>query len=306
MIFSELYGAYYNAMAKIIDKAIAHPLEKGELSQIVSEYAFGESVMNIEAAIKEERWQLIKKDGTTPLVNSPTMPLTTLQKRWLKAISLDPRMRLFGDELQELDDVEPLFTQDDYCIFDRYADGDPYEDEGYISNFRLILDAIKNRYPLKVKMHSRTGREVYIKVIPEKLEYSEKDDKFRMIGTGRRYKDTINLARIISCKKYEGEYEERTVTRSNKREKEVIFELYDERKALDRVLLHFAHFKKQVEKIDEKAYRVAVAYDEDDEKEIVIRILSFGPMVKVTAPEEFVELVKLKLIGQMKQRSCEH
>ena len=44
MIFSELYGAYYNAMAKIIDKAIAHPLEKGELSQIVSEYAFGESV----------------------------------------------------------------------------------------------------------------------------------------------------------------------------------------------------------------------------------------------------------------------
>ena len=31
MIFSELYGAYYNAMAKIIEAAIDHPIEIGEI-----------------------------------------------------------------------------------------------------------------------------------------------------------------------------------------------------------------------------------------------------------------------------------
>ena len=63
MIFSELYGAYYTTMAKIIERAIAHPLEKGELRSIVNEYAFGESIINIDSAISEERWQLIRKDG---------------------------------------------------------------------------------------------------------------------------------------------------------------------------------------------------------------------------------------------------
>ena len=80
-------------------------------------------------------------------------------------------------------------------------------------------------------------------------------------------------------------------------------ELVDERKALERVLLHFAHFKKQAEKIDEKHYRITVYYDKDDETEMVIRVLSFGPMIKVTAPVHFIELIKKRL---MEQKSCEH
>ena len=101
MIFSELYGAYYNAVAKIIERAIEHPLKKGELADIVSEFAFGESILNIESAIQEERWQLIKKDGTTPIVHNPSMPMTELQKKWLKAISMDPRIQLFEDVIAE-------------------------------------------------------------------------------------------------------------------------------------------------------------------------------------------------------------
>ena len=39
----------------------------------------------------------------------------------------------------------------------------------------------------------------------------------------------------------------------------------------------------------------------DDETEIVIRVLSFGPMIKVIAPEHFENLIKERLI---KQKSC--
>lgn len=303
MIFSELYGAYYMTMSKIIERAIEHPLEKGELKSIVEKYAFGESILNIDSAIAEEKWQLIKKDGTTPLVNVPSLPLTILQKRWLKAIAQDPRMKLFEDEILGLDDVEPLFTQEDFCVFDKYADGDKFEDAAYIRNFRLILDAIRKKYPLEITTASRKGRELSMVVIPEYLEYSEKDDKFRLIGTGRKYEDTINLGRITACEPYTKEYTPRAKTRSNKQTKVVEFELFDERKALERVLLHFAHFKKQAERMDGDKYKIVVTYDKDDETEILICILSFGPMIRVTGPDSFVNLIKDRL---NKQKSCGH
>jgi len=303
MIFSELYGAYYTTMAKIIERAIAHPLEKGELRSIVNEYAFGESIINIDSAISEERWQLIRKDGTTPIRNIPTMPQTILQKRWLKAISLDPRIKLFEDEMAGPDDVEPLFTQEDFYVFDKYKDGDKFDDAAYIRNFRCILDAVKKKYPLKIAMVNRKGKEVYFTVMPERLEYSEKDDKFRLIGKGRKYADTINLGRIIFCEPYEGEYTPRKNTREITNLRNVELEVIDERKALERALLHFAHFKKQAERIEGDKYKVTVTYDGDDETEILIRILSFGPMVKVTGPDHFLNLIKDRL---KKQKSCGH
>lgn len=98
MIFSELYSAYYNAVAEILKDAIDHPLQGDELRKLVEKHAFGESIWNIERSLFEEKWQLIFSDGTTPILKEPTMPLTTMQKRWLKAIVLDPRIRLFQDE----------------------------------------------------------------------------------------------------------------------------------------------------------------------------------------------------------------
>ena len=82
----------------------------------------------------------------------------------------------------------------------------------------------------------------------------------------------------------------------------VIFELTNQRNALERVLLHFAHFEKQAEKVDEDKYLVTVYYDKEDETEIVIRLLSFGPMIKVVAPRHLVDLIKERLINQ---KSCE-
>jgi len=288
-------------MAKIIERAMEHPLEKDELRSIVTQYAFGESILNIESSIAEEKWQLIKKDGTTPIVNTPSMPLTILQKRWLKAVATDPRIKLFEDEISGLDDVEPLFSQEDFYVFDKYADGDAFEDETYIKNFRLILDAIRNKYPLKITTLGRKDRERVCVVMPEYLEYSEKDDKFRLICTGRKYGDIVNLGRIITCEPYTEEYVARKNTRSNKKTEIVEFELVDERNALERVLLHFAHFKKQAERVDEKKYKVSIMYDKDDETEILIRVLAFGPMIRVTGPNHFVDLMKERL---QRQRSC--
>jgi len=300
MIFSELYSAYYNTVATIISGILDGEHSEQELQKIVADRAFGESVLTIMPSLKSEKWQLVHSDMTTKLEHKPTMPLTTLQKRWLKAISLDPRVKLFGVVFPDLGDVEPLFTSADYYIYDQYIDGDPFEDAQYIRNFRIVLDAIRKGTQIKFEMINRKGNMMFVRCRPLRLEYSEKDDKFRVVTAGWRAVSTVNLAKIRSCA-YDMGYR-----RVSGREKTVVYDtitvkIRDERNAMERFMLHFAHFEKQAEKLDKKHYLVKIKYAHDDESEMVIRILSFGPMIEVMEPESFRKLVIEKL---EKQLSC--
>lgn len=300
MIFSELYSAYYNTVTAIISAIIDGEHSEKELQKIVADRAFGESVLTIMPSLKSEKWQLVHSDMTTPLEHKPMTPLTMLQKRWLKAISLDPRVKLFGVEFPDLEDVEPLFTSADYYIYDKYSDGDPFEDEQYIRQFRIILEAIRKGSQIKFEMINRKGNAMFVRCRPVRLEYSEKDDKFRLITAGWRAVSIVNLAKIRACAHYTGERQ------AIGREKPVIYDtvtvkIRDERNAMERFMLHFAHFEKQAEKLDNKHYLVKIKYAHDDEPEMVIRILSFGPMAQVVEPESFRKLVIEKL---EKQLSC--
>ena len=300
MIFSELYSAYYNAVASILSALIDGNSSEEEVQKIVIDRAFGESMLTILPSLKNEKWQLMYPDMTTALEHKPTLPLTTLQKRWLKAVSLDPRVKLFGVEFPALCDVEPLFTPADYLIYDKYSDGDPFEDPEYIRQFRVILEAIRKGTQIKFEMLNRKGNVMFVRCRPVRLEYSEKDDKFRLITAGWRAVSVVNLAKIRACVHYHGERravgEEKTVIYDT-----VTVKICDERNAMERFMLHFAHFEKQAEKLDKKHYLVKIKYAHDDESEMVIRILSFGPMVEVLEPESFKYLIIEKL---EKQLSC--
>lgn len=300
MIFNEIYSAYYNTVAKIIAAVIAGSPDEKSINRIISDNAFGESVLTVLPSLKGEKWQLVHSDMTTPLKHRPTMPLTLIQKQWLKAISLDPRIKLFGIELGGLDGVEPLFTAEDYCIYDKYSDGDPFCDEKYIKHFRTILSAMKNGQNLKIEMLNRNGNTVYAGCKPEKLEYSEKDDKFRLVASGCRFIKTININRITKCRIYTGD----TVIKSAPPEPAyewVTLKVKEERNTLERCLMHFAHFEKRAERADDH-YLLHIKFNRDDEPEMVIRVLSFGPTVEVLESESFKRLIIAKLKSQ---KSCE-
>ena len=298
MIFSELYSAYYNAVAAIISDILDGEHSEKELQKIVSERAFGESLLTIMPSLKNEKWQLVHSDMTTSLEHKPTMPLTTLQKQWLKAILLDPRVKLFGVEFPNLDGVEPLFTPEDYYVYDKYSDGDPFEDEEYIRQFRIILEAIRKDSQIKFEMVNRKGNTMFVRCRPVRLEYSEKDDKFRLITVGWRAVSTINLVKMKNCTHYIGDKELDNFEREKKQETLTAL-ISDERNALERFMLHFAHFEKSAEKIDEKTYLAKIKYELDDETEIAIRVLSFGPMVEALGPESLRNLVIEKLKKQL-------
>ena len=297
MLFSEIYGSYFQVVAAVLAEAAEGGLTDSRLTELVREKAFAESVLSIPAALRSGEWPLLAEDLSPILRHSPTMPLTELQKRWLKSLLLDRRIKLFAPDTTGLEDVEPLYRPDTFVWFDQYADGDPYEDRRYIECFRTILQSLRERRRLRLRFHGRTSVRHSAVCVPYRLEYSAKDDKFRLLTAGDRAIDTVNVARIHTCELLEA-YGPEAVRRPQKCLRELVLLLHEERNALERVLLHFSHFEKETRKLDEGLYRIDLRYDQNDETELLIRVLSFGPMLEVTAPEEFIALVNRRLEQQ--------
>lgn len=298
MLFSEVYSAYFSTVAAIITESLECELSAKRIDEIVRERAFSESILSIMPALKNGEWAVLNKDFKTPIKNKPSMPLTILQKRWLKAISLDPRIALFDVSVSSgLNDVEPLFVPDDFVFFDRYTDSDPFADEGYVTCFKTILTAMREKRRLHIKYRNRHDRLMHGRFIPYRLEYSSKDDKFRLETAGGRYAAYINLKRIDSCELIE-EYDAKSLYVPKRREASVRFTLKNERNALNRVMLHFSDCRKETRRLDNGMYDVELWYEAQDETEMLIRILSFGPMLGVTAPNSFISLIKSRISMQ--------
>lgn len=300
MIFNEIYGCYYNAVAKMISLAVDGELTESKMNEIASEYAFEESLLTIIPALKNQDWQLIDHEFETPIANAPAMPMTILEKRWLKTILLDPRIALFQIPMGELKDVEPLFEPGDIVYFDRYLDGDSYDDPTYVAIFRTIRQAIKERRKIRVKFRNNKDQVRTHLLEPVKIEYSDKEDKFRVLCAGRPDTRIINIGRVILCTKLEETFSEELCLQTRLRDT-LVFELRDERNALERVMMKFAHYKKEVERTDVDLYRVQVEYDVDDERDVLIQIMSFGSFVKVLAPDKLREELGKRIAKQCSQ-----
>ena len=67
--------------------------------------------------------------------------------------------------------------------------------------------------------------------------------------------------------------------------------------------MHFAHFEKQAEKLEDGHYRVQIVYAQEDETEMLIRILGFGAQVRVVSPEDVKQGIRERLEKQKKLQS---
>lgn len=298
MLFSEVYGTYFRCLSAIIDTAAEGTLTGEIMDAIIREIGFEESIFTIPRNLEDQTWPLLKSDLATPL-SKPDRPLTILEKRWLKALLADPRIKLFDPPTAGLEDVEPLYPVDAIVYFDRYTDGDPYHDPDYIAHFRTVLTALREKRWLKIEFAGRNGVPHFWRCVPYKLEYSPKDDKFRLITGNNRTALSVNLARIVSCTLLEPcapeEYHPRPM-----RKQTLVLELTDERNALERCLLHFSHLEKETERIGGNRYRLTLRYEKEDETELLIRVLSFGPVLKVISPERFKNQLRHRLARQRK------
>lgn len=305
-IFSEVYGTYYNIVAKILAQAVEGKLTAENLQQLVREDGYADSALQLLPALSDASWKLLTPELKTPLKNVPTMPLTGLQKRWLKTLLADEKIRLFftDEEITEqkkiLQAVEPLYKQEQFVFFDRFVDGDAYAKLKYRKNFREILQGVKEKRYINASYRSNKGSIiVWTNLVPISLEYSAKDDKFRLQARTERKQVTLNLGRIISVEVGEVIAPAKQSSTSETVQQKLVLEIEDERSTMVRALMHFSDLAKETEKLDDTHYLLTVYYDKSEETEMLFRVLSFGPTVKVCEPESFVKLLKEKLKEQL-------
>ncbi len=307
-LFHEVYGVCYRTAASVLRYLGDRTLSKTEIRARINELtkdAFGDVRINLLRQMEKE-WMLLyeTKDKRlfTPITHLPPFPLTTPELRWMKTAFSDPRVRLFLPEKDapRFDGVEPLYTPDRIVYYDRYADGDPFANPEYRRVFRTVLRAVRERRMLNVRFRStNTGEERCETVYPVRLEYSEKDDKFRLIAEKQGNTPMfINLATVQDCES--GEPASRPAGNEDRSADEQTLELqlFDERNALERVLLHFSDLKKKTERIDGDRYRVMLTYRAGDEKEMVMRILTFGSLLKVVSPDSVRDEIISRVIRQ--------
>lgn len=329
-IFSEIYGLYYRIAEDILNRA---PLSRAEAQRIASHMGFAESMMALVPKLLEgQAWPLLEeRDGMlySRLRHPVRVPVSLLELQWLKAVLCDPRARLFlsDREIIRLEnllfDVPPLFDPEDFIPFDRCRDGDDYYSHDYILHFRRILTAMRAREAVRITyqtgVHSGGVRVHMGDFIPLKLEYSEKDDKFRAYCAYVPSKSparivTINLGRILKTSCLPATFQDAPRTLEswifhNRSQEPVVADVFPERNAVERFLLEFSSYEKQSEfDGDTGICRVRLWYPLPDETELLIRILGFGPTVKVLGPKRFVRQIKTRVAAQaqlLKQMEAE-
>ena len=268
MLFNEYYSEYYACVSEIIREALDGTLTQKRLADITRRKGFAESVLTIPAHLMDGTWPLITKDYVS-----------------------DPG----------LEDVEPLFDPQKIIWYDRCSDGDPYEDPGYAERFRTLLEAVKTHRKVRVEFVTQRNEHRTWGVIPYRLEYSAADDKFRLLCLNRATKNlTLNLNRISSCRltaAYDPDDRPIPVLKNES----VTLEILDERNVLERAMLQFSYLAKKTERITEKTYRMTLHYRPEDETELLIKIISFGPLVKVVGPDGFAALIRERLEKQSRR-----
>ena len=113
-----------------------------------------------------------------------------------------------------------------------------------------------------------------------------------MQAIAERKQVTLNLGRIISVEAGEAVEHVKILKKGELAKQTLVLEIEDERSTMVRALMHFSDLAKETEKLDESHYLLTVQYDKSDETEMLFRVLSFGPTIKVREPEDFKELIR--------------
>ena len=167
-LFTELYNCYYQIVREICAAALEKPISEKDMFAIASRFGFEESGYMIVPRLIND-WQLLDKTPEgywSKIDNLEDIPLTILQKRWLKAILMEEHVKLFLDEEQllilntYLQNVEPLFEPDNFYYYDRFQDGDDYTSPTYIAHFRTLLTAVRKKQYVTIRFASRKENEI--------------------------------------------------------------------------------------------------------------------------------------------------
>lgn len=318
--FNRIYSAYYQIALKTV-KAINNK-KITTLKELIS-YTKNFKVLEGKTPNKSNRYQLdfrtkirglYRTDDEsgmlyTPFKNIPDdfmFPLTTIEISFLKALLNDDRCKLilgkyYGLLKSELDKTEyneiyPYFGKDNYAVFDQYVNGDDtfFEEQNYKDNFKLLINAVKEKEPVYFEYIEDDILKTKVSV-PEKIEYSLKENRFKVILNSKNR--PLDIQNIRFCN-----FTDKQLSPSKKKEIltcVVAIDIPESKKyTRDRLFREFSPFERDCEKIDESGHILKFKFEAGDYKEIAYRLLQFGPYVYCSEPECVRERIKEKIDQQ--------
>ena len=302
-LFSEIFGCYYKTITEIINNS---PITEENLKNIIIKNGFQESYFHLLPLIKDLPFIEKRGDKYYSLLNNKIkIPLTNIEKAWLKSISQDTKFKLFNKNT-DIEAENNLYENNLFKYFDRYSDGDNFNDEKYIENFKRINKALDNKEIVEITYRTTKQQEnITGFYIPLQIEFSSKDNKFRFFAA-RIFKQKvvdyvcINFSRISEIKESSEILNNREKINSyiKKFEKKEIVEveIKNSRNAIERFMIELSTYEKESEFNPEKGTcTTKIYYRKKDECEILMKILSFGPVVKGLSACQLKEKLKEKI-----------
>lgn len=317
-MYNEIYGTYYYIMQRILNEAFCCGITAESIRSIVEEHGFAESSLYFtpDAIVQDgSGYNLLVKDADmykSVLKNKPVSIITLEQKRLLKTILSDKRIHLFLDKSvverlkNELDDIAPLFDVSKIVMTETASDGDDFGDEEFQRHFRTILAAVKQKKILKIVFNTSHGNRKTFIVLPYKLEYGLRDDKFRLCAVTihknrpSRYVK-LNIARITQIieTKSISHLDCAAFIKQKQLDHPIEIEVSDMRNGFERIFTQLSNYKRTSTYNPETHTCIMSIYCMDDDvQELLIVLLSFGPVIKVLGPPEF----KKKYVERVKRQ----
>lgn len=247
------------------------------------------------------------------------LPITKIEVRWLLSVLDDPLARVFLSPEQinaarerlacapfkvEKLQIDTINYFDRYNVEGRISKGKKHiaqkgrVNEKDLFHIRALYRAIVNEQKVHIVYRNWEGKKRHAICGPVRIEYSRRDDIFRVWYVHEQNAELkigiINIPRIVRVEELVDERFDL------KEQRKILDKLYDEtmtsiqiefyqgiKNLPDRILTEFSLWKKKCV-YDPLSYKFTMTlyYSAVDEKEILIRLLSYGPYIRVIASED--------------------
>lgn len=306
-------------LKKNVKKQLSYFTEE-EIEEVVSEL---KQILNESELVDSDGKQRFKINGANYLYD--LFPLTKIEVRWLMTVINDPLATVFLSPKQIHAIMEALekapfkperLPFDAINYYDRYNHEKRFKEDANGINIkrqtsnkeliclRILYHAIGCGNKVKIAYKNWKGKKCYIMCDPLWIEYSRRDDVFRVsyIHNSMAAIRTINVPRIF----YVTELQNKHFELKDRREQydailketmtSIKVEFYQGTRNLpDRILTEFSLWEKRcVYDVSSKKYTMTLYYSMLDEKEIILRLLSYGPYIRIVADDDNHVLSEIK------------
>ena len=329
MIYHRIYNQYFHAVEMLVRRLLHSPKSKDNATErAISKLPIHDRFRKLlRVFVETHLHDIIHSNGDMPYLADDVLadyPMSLPERRWLKAVSLDPRVQLFDVDWSGLDGVEPMYEPDDIFYFDQQNTSDPWSDPTYIRNFRRILEAFHQGRQLFISWINRNGDLDHAVCTPELLEYDRYEDKMRLMARADDRLIAIVLGRVQSCEYCDDENDDATELHTDRilpeenhlqamqeardsvrRDEDAVMpvlalRITDVHQVLERTLAIFGHYQKKDFVCEEgNRYDLEIYLDPYDEPDdIVDAVLSLGPYVELLGPQDFVASLESRFAQQ--------